>query len=99
MKAGEKRKKDAAGSAPAWRAGARFATGGGRASPTNVGWQSPKFLRCVFFTNEDVGGFSGRSGTTRAATDSDLEAPRRVLTTPSRRLHIEGEFQRKPQSP
>lgn len=75
MKAGEKRKKDAAGSAPAWRDGARFATGGGRASPTNVGWQSAKFLRCVFFTNEDAGGFREKRGYPRCYGFCDPKPP------------------------
>ncbi len=32
------------------------------ASPTNVGWKSAKFLRYVFFTNEDLGGFWEKQG-------------------------------------
>ena len=32
------------------------------ASPANVGWKSAKFLRYVFFTNEDLGGFWEKQG-------------------------------------
>ncbi len=32
------------------------------ASPTNVGWKSAKFLRYIFFTNEDMGGFWEKQG-------------------------------------
>ncbi len=32
------------------------------ASPTNVGWKSAKFVRYVFFTNEDMGGFWEKQG-------------------------------------
>ena len=32
------------------------------ASPTNVGWKSAKFIRYLFFTNEDMGGFWEKQG-------------------------------------
>lgn len=32
------------------------------ASPANIGWKSAKFLRYIFFTNEDMGGFWEKQG-------------------------------------